>query len=169
MRVLIIGSGAKVESELAQINRADFDAVIGVNRAARLYPPVDIHISLHPHTYAERKIAHFVAHMDLPGVDEVFDYQWPGCQTSGSSGLYAVKYALERLHADAVVLCGVGMEVEPHIYTSNDWQGANRYREAWEVVEPILRGRVTSMGGWTAQLLGQPVLSAASAASFEDQ
>lgn len=163
MRCLVIGAGQNVEAELAQVNRADFDKVLSVNKAALLYGPVDYHLSLHPSLWAKKKVAWFVAHQSFRApdgsdlVDEVFDYQWPEYPaSSGSSGLYAVKYALERLHADEIVLAGVGMDNAPHVYNNQNWKQAVRFRHTWEKVASRLTGTVTSLGGWTAQLLGQP-------------
>lgn len=157
MRCLIIGCGQPVESELARINRADFDVVIGVNKAAIRYGPVDYHVSLHPNMYLKHKQATFVSFTQIPGVDIVLDYLWPHAGgNSGSSGLFAVKFALERLHADQVVLAGVGMDTAPHVYNNQPWKQAERFRHTWETVASRLTGKVTSLGGWTAQLLGQP-------------
>lgn len=158
MRILVIGSGAGVIEELSQINRQGFDAIIGINRAAIMFAPVDYHISLHPRIYAERKVSYFIAHQEVARVDEVFPYEWKGCTNSGSSGLYAVKYALEKLKADEVVLCGVGMDERSHTYNEAPWKYAKKYQQSWLHVADELRGRVTSMGGWTAELLGRPKL-----------
>lgn len=159
MKVLVIGCGQNVRSELDQIDRADFDKVIGVNRAAELFGPVDIHISLHPAIYAKKKQAYFVSFVPMPGVDEVFDYVWPEAKSddghrSGSSGLYAVKYALERLDCQQVVLAGVGMDSAPHVYNNCAWKQAEGFRHTWEKVYPRLAGKVVSLGGFTRELLG---------------
>lgn len=162
MRVLVIGAGKAVKEELARVDRADFDKVLSVNRAALLFAPVDVHLSLHPQEWAQRKVAWFVSFCGYrkagkEWVDEIFDYQWPEYPAnSGSSGLYAVKYAMERLGAAEVVLAGVGMDTTPHVYDNRAWKQAERFRHTWEKVAPRLTGRVTSLGGWTAQLLGQP-------------
>ena len=154
MRVLVIGSGAAVERELSTIDRAAFDKIIGVNRAAVLYGPVDIHCSLHPREYAQVKAGWFVSHDDsVRGVDEVFPCLWRPGGNSGSSGLYAVKYALGRLEADEVILAGVGMDYGPHIYNPSNWPQAPEFQRTWIEEADKLRGRVRSLGGWTAQLL----------------
>ncbi len=153
MRVLVIGSGHNVENELAQINRDDFDVIIGVNRAAILYGPVDYHLTLHPRDFASLKVAHMVSHIKLKGVNEQFDCLWRIGANSGSSGLYAAKYALEKLGADEIILAGVGMDETPHIYNPSKWHDAKKYQQTWIEVAPQLRGKVKSLGGWTAQLL----------------
>lgn len=154
MRVLVIGSGENVVSELAQINRSGFDKVIGVNRAAIDHGPVDIHCSLHPREYGKIKAAYLVSHQEHRGVDEVFPCQWRVGGSSGSSGLYAVKYALQALGADQIVLAGIGM-TGPHYYTNSDWAQSAIFQQTWKEVLPILKGRVTSLGGWTAELLNE--------------
>ena len=152
--VLIIGSGHNVERELAAVDRASFGSVIGVNRAALMYGPVDYHVTLHPEIYTKpgKKAAHMVSWRRVQGVDEILDFRWPGCQTSGSSGLYAVKYALDVLKAEHVTLAGIGLD-GPHIYTRHDWAQAEQFRRTWRKVLPKIKGRVTSLGGWTKELL----------------
>ncbi len=150
--VLIIGSGHNVERELATVDRSSFSAVIGVNRAAILYGPVDYHVTLHPEIYAKKKAAYMVAWKAGKGVDEVLPFRWPGCHHSGSSGLYAVKFALEVLVAENVTLAGIGMD-GPHVYNDRDWPQAQQFQKDWIKVLPTLKGRVTSLGGWTKELL----------------
>lgn len=163
MRCLVIGGGPEVNEHLSRVNRADFDKVLSMNKTAILYQPVDYHVSLHPNKWAKEKVAWFVAHQSCHApdgtdlVDEVFPYQWPEYPSnSGSSGLYAVKYALERLNADEVVLAGVGIDKAPHVYNNEPWKQATNFQHTWVSVFPRLTGRVTSLGGWTAELLGQP-------------
>ncbi|MBN49992.1 MAG: hypothetical protein CMN85_10655 [Spongiibacteraceae bacterium] len=153
MKVLVIGSGHNVKAELSQINRHTFDYVIGVNRAAIHFGPVDIHCSLHPRDYAPIRAGYFVSHIKLKGVDEVFPCMWRTGGSSGSSGLYAVKYALQRLDATDITLAGVGIDEAPHFYNPSDWHEAKKFQQTWIEVAPVLRGKVRSLGGWTAQLL----------------
>lgn len=156
MRVLVIGAGESVKAELAMVDRSSFDRVIGVNRAAIELGPVDVHVSLHPREFAQIKAGYFVSHEKHRGVDEVFKCEWRIGGNSGSSGLYAVKYALERLGADEIILAGVGMDSGPHYYTKSDWPQALKFQRTWIEVAPQLRGKVKSLGGWTAQLLNGP-------------
>jgi hypothetical protein len=67
--------------------------------------------------------------------------------------LFAVKYALEKLKADEIVLAGVGMDAGPHYYNPSAWHDAQKFQRTWEQVADKLRGKVTSLGGWTAELL----------------
>lgn len=153
-QALVIGSAATVADELAMIDRSAFDIVIGVNAAAIEYGPVDVHATLHPAEYAPRKAGHMVSHINMIGVDEVMPaHHRKGADCSGSSGLFAVRYALDRRGADRVILAGVNMTTAPHFNRPSEWQGAMRQRNAWRDLCPILSGRVYSLGGWTAELL----------------
>lgn len=163
MRVLVIGSGKGVESQIKRAGKR-FDKIIGVNQAAIDFGPVDIHVTLHPEQFAAKKAAYMVSHVAVKGVDEVLGYKWedtPRHLGSGSSGLYAVKYALEVMNADEVVLAGVGMNPGPHYNRDMPWGDAGRFRLTWEAVAPRLRGKVRSLGGWTKQLLDEPEQAAA--------
>lgn len=75
---------------------------------------------------------------------------WQG----GSSGLFAVGVALEV--ADRAVLCGVPLDNRPHFDRVSGWATAEEYRDAWREKHDAMRGRIRSMGGWTADLLGVP-------------
>lgn len=153
LRVLVIGSGEPVEKELEQVNRDSFDYIIAVNRAAIAHGPIDIHATLHPRDFAPIKAGYMVSHAKHRGVDEVFPCLWRTGGNAGSSGLYAVKYALQRLDATDIVLAGVGMDEAPHFYNPSDWHDAKRFQTTWIEVAPQLRGIVKSLGGWTKQLL----------------
>lgn len=153
-QALVIGSAATIDQELGLLDRKWFDSIIGVNAAAIKYGPVDIHATLHPKDYATIKAAYMVSHKKEVGVDEQFDaHHRRGADSSGSSGLFAVRYALDILKADRVILAGVGMTSTPHFNRPHDWHGAKRLRGAWVELAPVLKGRVYSLGGWTAELL----------------
>lgn len=83
-------------------------------------------------------------------VDELFG-GW-----SGSSGLLAVGITLERLGADAVLLCGMPMDDRPHFNRKGRWQDYARNRLGWIEYLDRMRGCVRSFSGWTAELLGVP-------------
>lgn len=109
-------------------------------RAARGYPTAKVHFS----------------HEDHDGVDRVEHYRWPEMKTSGSSGLYAVKIALE-LGFDRIVLCGIPLTKEAHYFDSKAWKQADTFKAAWLAVMNVhLIGRVKSFSGWTAEQLGTP-------------
>lgn len=150
---LIIGSGPNVAAELSLVSGRKFDYRIGVNQAAHDYGPVDFHVTLHPRLYAKTKAAPLVAPIRQPGVDHVMDWKWVEKHNSGSSGLYAVRWALKVLQCDEIVLAGVGIDVTPHYYGGGEWTEAMRFRATWEAVLSQLRGKVVSLGGWTRDLL----------------
>lgn len=155
LKVLVIGSGANVKNELAIVDRASFDKIIGVNRAAIHFGPVDIHCTLHPKDYGPQKVAWMVSHQMRNGVDEVFECLWNMGGSSGSSGLYAVKYAIEKLESTDITLAGVGMDIGPHYYNPSNWEAAKRFQRTWIDVLPQIKGKVKSLGGWTARLLNE--------------
>lgn len=154
MKVLVIGSAQCVEDDLAQVDREDFDIVIGVNEAAYHYGPVDYHVTLHPEKFAKTKQARMVANKKHRGVDEVLSSLWDRKGgNSGSSGLFAVKFSIEKLKARKVVLAGVPIVPIPHFNDDQDWIGAVNFRGAWIDALPQIKGKVTSLSGWTAELL----------------
>jgi len=107
-------------------------------RAARSHPPAGEHIG----------------HTQWPGVDRTVCHLWPGQNTSASSGGYAAKIALE--FADHVILAGVPLTPLPHFNRDLGWQDFASYRTGWEQSLPHIEGRVSSMSGWTRELLGHP-------------
>jgi hypothetical protein len=87
----------------------------------------------------------------------VLDYRWPGMTLSGSSGLFAVKAALEVLGADRVVLAGVPMSTDQrHFNKGEPWAKGAPYLDAWRIALPFIRDRVRSLSGFTRDLLGAP-------------
>jgi hypothetical protein len=95
------------------------------------------------------------------GVDECVRVLWPEQEHCGSSGLFAVRIALEYLNYDTVILCGIPMtSTGQHYFRSKDWGVASVYWPHWEAVyESRLKGKVFSMSGWTRNLLGEPPTS----------
>lgn len=83
------------------------------------------------------------------------DQMLPGQTSSGSSGLFAVKVALQDWGYDKVVLCGMPMDAErDHMNKAGKpWRGAFRHREGWKESREALTN-VRSMSGWTADFLG---------------
>lgn len=74
----------------------------------------------------------------------------------GSSGLLGVTVALE-LGYSKIILCGIPLDKEAaHYFDDAPWPDAPRYRSAWTKRLSEMQGRVKSMGGYTARLLGQP-------------
>lgn len=155
MKVLVIGSGYTVERDLAQVDRSAFDKVIGVNAAAAAYGPVDVHVTLHPEKYAEKKAAYLVTNRPYRNANAHLSCLWTRGGNSGSSSLFAVKYALEVLKADYVLLAGVPME-GAHFNRPSNWDAAKIFRKTWKEQVGQLKGKVYSLSGWTARLLNGP-------------
>lgn len=167
---VVLGSAAGNWDELSRASQiAPVRYLVAVNDAACHYPgQVDAFVTLHPEklsgwlgarrTAGLSEPATVIAHTKNQHVTEVEEYQWPemraGAGKSGSSGLFAVKIALERT-ALPVVLCGVPLEENrAHFFCDAAWDEVRQFRDAWGLVLPRLT-RVRSMSGWTAELLGQ--------------
>jgi hypothetical protein len=83
-----------------------------------------------------------ISHQNRPGVDMVVEYKRP----SGSSALLGVQAAL-LLGYDRIILCGCPL---------SDRRYNRQYSPGWKVAFDDVVGRVKSMSGWTAELLGEP-------------
>ncbi|PWJ81486.1 hypothetical protein C7441_11018 [Pseudaminobacter salicylatoxidans] len=184
---LVLGSAEGVWQEIAAAQAMHrFDAVIAVNDMVIFWTgPLDAAVSLHPERMPEW-LEYRAARRNSPPVKLVTHAEWPdwfkvvghihelpipfdivtpsmfeGQKDSGSSGLFAVKAALQDLGFAKVVLCGVPMTVEAGHFRSPSlpWVGALRHRVGWEQALPHLTDCVRSMSGWTAELLGKPTKS----------
>lgn len=95
-------------------------------------------------------------HAQCP-VDRRVSYRWPKMTSSGSSGLFAVKVALDDGH-DRVVLAGVPMSTEAgHFVRRTPWLQRDSFVHGWNSALQHIHGKVRSVsGGWTEQLLGAP-------------
>jgi len=75
----------------------------------------------------------------------------------GSSGLLAVKVALQKYSHDRIILCGVPMQVEGgHFVRGKPWAAAPTFRMAWGQRRQEIARYVRSMSGWTADQFGRP-------------
>lgn len=178
MRVVIVGGAACVWQDLAAAEKlVDFDIVIAVNDAGAAFPGiVDYWVTLHPEHFpawlkarADRGYApplHTVAHEGHSGIGRrngiatsmLWPYTWPG-----SSGLFAVEFALKFLEARKIVLCGVPMDKRQHFPgalmhpdPNRVWIGADGFWTAWQPAVEHMKDRVRSMSGRTRDLLGEP-------------
>lgn len=180
---LVLGSAEGVwqEIELAQA-MTQFDAVVAVNDMVMFWPgTLHAAVTLHPEKmqdWLDGRMARreglpekLVCHAEWPAwfkllgipatlpmpFDVVTPFGFDGQTDSGASGLFGVKAALQDLGFAKVVLCGIPMTMEGHFRTPDrPWASAMRHRAGWEQALPHLQGRVRSMSGWTAQLLGKP-------------
>lgn len=159
----VLGGATGGMAELATLRSlCTVDAVFACNDAAAEYPDnLAAFVTLHPEhlpLWLPRRVAptgEVVAHEAAPGVTRVVDYRWPGMNASGSSGLFAVKVALERF--SKVVLCGVPMEAaRAHYFNSAPWTEVDSFWDAWSLVRVPHLANVRSMSGRTAQMLGMP-------------
>lgn len=145
------------------------DLVVAANDiGARWVGLIDAWVTLHPEKMerwraarerrglppAREHIGHFGRFED-PGIDRRIDHLWPGT-TSGSSGLFAAKVALE-LGADRVVLAGVPLTVDgAHFFDPRPWTDRAGFVRGWQTALPHIKDRVRSLSGWTRELLGAP-------------
>ncbi len=75
---------------------------------------------------------------------------------AGSSGLFAVKLAMEQ-GFEKIVLAGVPMSADAnHVVRGEPWTSAVQFRNAWNKRYQEIKPFARSMSGWTRQLLGQP-------------
>jgi len=132
--------------------------VLAVNQAGIYYDGhLDHFCTLHPEQFVpkiERQREgnrDFLvwAHKRRPGVTNV-TLDW-----GGSSGLFAVKVALE-LGFGRVVVCGCPLDPQPHFDRPGAWEDYRSYQGAWRRHLSQLQGNVRSMSGWTSALLGLP-------------
>ena len=73
----------------------------------------------------------------------------------GSSGLFAVKIAIENGHR-AIILCGVPMDSSLHYRRQKEWKDCQIFRKGWQKHFNRIAAITRSWDGWTAQLLGEP-------------
>ncbi len=167
---LVLGGGPSVWKDVdAAKALGSFDHAVAVNDMIADYAgPLEAACSLHPSkllAWRSKREARgyppakaYIAHQEDNGVDRVEPYRWPEMNTSGSSGLYAVKIAME-LGFDRIVLCGVSLTTDGHYFDSKAWKQrlVESYRAAWlSVMQVHLIGKVKSFSGWTAEQLGIP-------------
>ena len=148
-----------------------FDATIAINDVLAYYDgPIDYAVSLHPQKYViwmkerDRKDFQkpdcFVAFAGYPEagcypIDLVIDYKWPGMGTSGSSGLFAIKLAIDRGFTK-IVLCGIPMTPAPHFFDGKEWGQVEQFWPTWKLMINHFSDQTRSMSGRTMELLGTP-------------
>lgn len=169
MRALVLGSARTLEQDRTEALRLfKPDLIVACNHAARDHAGrVDhwatMHPELLPHWVEQRRAAgrpdvgclwaprHRMAKADVGGLAINLTDSW-----GGSSGLLCVTVALEH-GASHVVLAGVPMrKTDCHYDDPKHWLEARQYWPAWERSLDLMGGRVRSLSGWTAELLGLP-------------
>ena len=89
-------------------------------------------------------------------IDRRVSYRYPGMDSSASSGGYAAKVALDD-GFDRVVLAGIPMERDAkHFTRGKPWEQRDGFTIGFKKSVPHFAGRVRSMSGWSAELLGMP-------------
>lgn len=108
-----------------------------------LPPPAQFWSGLAPVRFAPRKLRHHT-------------------NRGGSSGMLGAYVALDEGQATHVILIGVPINPEmPHYHSHNRnqaWKDGKNYQRHWRQKYDELHGRVKSMSGWTAELLGSPTI-----------
>jgi len=177
LKALVLGGAATLWRDVAgALDLGSFDVVVACNDAGSVWPGrLDAIVTLHAEKLGfwmerreragfdlpERIIGHDAAKRStLRITDKVtnfVEYRFSGQADSGSSGLFALKYALEDMGCDRAVLCGVPMhEVGAHFFDLTPWGGAVAHRRGWNQALTVIGDRARSMSGWTADLLGKP-------------
>lgn len=152
MKIGIIGCAWCAPADFKAAPNCDF--WIAVNHSVRDFEARFV-ATVHPERAAEyaghgSKVISTAFNRKL--VDVVYDetpYRF------GTSGLYAVGLAL-FLGAERVVLAGCPMDTGTHYYDTGVLNPLDDHRNVWRDMLPTLRGRVTSLSGWTRELLGSP-------------
>jgi hypothetical protein len=168
---LVLGGAACLQDDLdAALALGEFDGVVAANDAGAWWPGLlDGWCSLHPQKLAKwcaaraergyppasRLFGHQNETRKTPGT-EYTDHRFPGQLHPGSSGLFALKVALYDLGFSRAVCCGMPMDMQPHFYGGQGWNGAKSHLKGWLEALPTIKSRARSMGGWTADLLGWP-------------
>lgn len=176
MRALVIGCAANVWAEVEQAMRlCDFDAfycvkLAGVHWVGGRFVWPTLHPEFMDAYENERKqlglhseyeiVAPLSGEVGMHGkkgnITRRVSYRYPGMNSSASSGGYAAKVALED-GFERVVLAGVPMRTEDkHFTRGKDWAQRDSFVRGFKDSVPFFAGRVRSMSGWTAELLGQP-------------
>lgn len=170
-KFLALGSATCLFPDLEEaLELGEFDGVVAANEAGVAWSgELTSWVSLHPAEMAGRlnrravrgypRPLEVVSHPTKeahPGITTCVPYMLEGQKTSGSSGLFAVKRALD-LGATHVVCCGIPLDADlGRIDGKLKWPSARLFKQGWEQAAKGLRGRVKSMSGWTRLLLGEP-------------
>lgn len=158
--LIITGSAPCVQLDIASVPRVcayDFMS-IGLTASGMHTIPVKYMATYHPNLIPETKSRResvggntdyiVISHEQKPGVD-IIEPLLPG-ERSGSSALLGALAAI-KLGYSRIILCGCPL-------TGKNAAGGSyeTFRAGWEQKKDFLNGRVRSMSGWTAELLGKP-------------
>jgi hypothetical protein len=163
-RALVLGGAACVwDDAKAAKELCEYDLTIAVNDIGTVWPEhLDIWATLHPEKFkkwqdsrAARKLnTDYRAITWVSGAKRDARIDAKTADWGGSSGLFAVKIALEA-NCTHIVLAGVPMTSTPHYHSPvKKWKYADTHRPRWERHLPKFKDKARSMSGWTRQLLG---------------
>lgn len=168
---LVLGSAQCLWADVDRaLDLGEFKGVVAAKRAGVLWPGrLDAWVTLHPERVskdiAERKslghpaAARVYCHEEVgafPGITHRTHFRFKGQNTTGSSGLFAVKVAFELGYTRAV-LCGIPLQSsEGRIGFGPFWVGSRHFQKGFIEALPHLKDRVRSMSGWTSEKLGMP-------------
>lgn len=164
MIALVLGGADCVHADVeAALDLGEFDGVVACNHVGIFWRGrLDAWCSLHGDKLkkpwrASRERLGLPPAGKLFGQEDVAAYRFPGQNDPGSSGLFALKVALDEMGYDRAVLCGIPLEPErQHFNISGPWRPALGYRMGWLEALPHIAHRARSMSGWTAETLGRP-------------
>lgn len=161
----VLGGATCVWDDFSKaLDLAEPDVFVAVNEVGcKWVGPLDYWVTLHSekfHTWARKRNVHeytsvfpMTARGNGYGCDVYYDHNRFG--HCGSSGHFGALVALDLAEADRVILCGVPLTSDAgHIDGRPSWDDADEFRYVWNASLPYFRGRVTSMSGWTRELLG---------------
>jgi hypothetical protein len=162
-RAVVLGGADCVWNDIAELVNYDPawpDVVIAVNNVGYAYPGVIHHwVSLHPDKLRREweplrpgpaAYQDWTDRFPQPGMRRVTPW------SAGSSGLLGVTVAVDMLGCSEVVVCGIPLDTRPHFDDDQAWTDALKHQHAWRRRLELMIGRVRSMSGWTAELLGRP-------------
>lgn len=171
-RCLVLGSANSVWSDVDRATDiCEFHGVVACKEIGIYWKGhLDGWVSLHPERmqkdrdlreargYSKAEV-HF-GHQQKPGIEGIdvwWNYKFDGQLRSASSGIFALKVALEYFHFDQAVLCGIPLQRDQGriIDGKTNWNGGSVFQKGFEEAIPAFNDRVRSMGGWTALRVGQ--------------
>lgn len=167
---LVIGSAASMAADLdaaESLLAVQRRVTVAVNRAGETYAGrLDHWVTLHPDRLPQWRRARADLTNQTPiswtaarrDGDAQADRVVEDIDTTGSSGLFAVRLSLAYLGASRVILAGMPIDDSPHFYEGH-LVGPSYipYRPAWAAAaRDEFQGRVRSFSGWTRRFLGKP-------------
>lgn len=168
-RCLILGSANCLRNDLAlALSMAEYEGVVackgaGLDWSGDLTAWVSLHPDRLPGDIKRRRekgwpdAERTYGHKETPGVSHWLAYKWPKQKRSGSSGLFALRVAIEEFGFDRCVLCGIPLvKTQGRIDGKTTWNGANSFKQGFIEAMPYIKSKARSCSGWTRLHLGAP-------------